>query len=102
MSREEFRRQLGEVIIDGENIQFSQGRSTFDKIKNVRVIARCTSEDKLIFIHVIKAKAGLVGMTGDSINDAVALRKADVGFCMGTGCDVAKDNSDMIILDCNF
>lgn len=41
-------------------------------------------------------------MTGDSIADAEALRKADVGLCMGTGCDVAKDNADLIIADNNF
>ena len=45
---------------------------------------------------------GIIGMTGDSISDAGALKYAQVGFCMGPGCDVAKDASDMIILNGSF
>jgi len=44
----------------------------------------------------------LVAMAGDSISDAEALKKANVGLCMGSGCDVAKDNSDLVILDDDF
>jgi len=47
-------------------------------------------------------KGGIIAMTGDSITDAEALKKADVGLCMGSGCEVAKDNSDLIILDNDF
>lgn len=65
-------------------------------------MARTTSEDKFVFVSGVKQKGGLVGMTGDSISDAEALLKADVGLCMGSGCDVAKDNSDLVILDNNF
>jgi len=50
----------------------------------------------------IKQKGGLVGMTGRTISDSEALKKADVGFCMGSGCDVAKDNSDLVLLNDEF
>ena len=66
------------------------------------MIARATPEDRFIIVCGIKQKGGLVGMAGSSIADAEALKKADVGFCMGSGCDVAKDNSDLVILDNDF
>ena len=67
----------------------------------MRIIARATSEDRFILICGLKKKTQ-IGMTGDSIGDAKVLRKAHVGLCMGTGCDVAKENSDMVILDNDF
>jgi len=70
--------------------------------KRLKVVARATAEDRFILVTGIKQKGGLVGMTGDSIADAEALRKADVGLCMGSGCDVAKENASLIIADNNF
>ena len=109
ITSQQFREAIGDVQqiydpVSGETkIEFLEGRKKFDEIKKaVKVIARCTSEDKFIFVCGIKQKGGLVGMTGDSISDAEALIKADVGFCMGSGCDVAKDNSDLVILDNDF
>ena len=108
MTSSEFRRRVGhydrkEDPMTGEiRIQFLE-KARFDTLKKkVKVIARCTSEDKFVFVCGIKQKGGLVGMTGSSISDAEALKKADVGLCMGSGCDVAKDNADLVILDNNF
>ena len=70
--------------------------------KKVRIIARASSEDKFVLVAGTKQNGGCVSMTGDGITDAEALRKADVGLCMGTGCEVAKDSSDLIILDNDF
>jgi Ca2+-transporting ATPase len=105
----EFRETLGpwikiyDPIHKDYRVEFTDGRGKFDTVKKrVKVIARCTAEDKFIFVCGIKQKGGLVGMTGDSISDAEALQKADVGLCMGDGSDVAKDNSDLIILDNDF
>lgn len=68
----------------------------------MRIIARATAEDKLLLIAGIRQAGGLVGMTGDSVADAMALKEADVGLCMGSGCQVAKDNSDLVIMDNDF
>ena len=70
--------------------------------KKVKIIARTTSEDKFVLIAGTKMKDEIIAMTGDSITDTEALKKADVGLCMGSGCEVAKDNSDLIILDNDF
>jgi len=68
----------------------------------VRIIARAGPRDKQILIRGMKSNNGMIGMAGDSIADSAALIDADVGFCMGDGCDVAKDNSDLIIVDNDF
>jgi P-type E1-E2 ATPase len=70
--------------------------------KRVKVLARACTEDKFILVSGTKQKGGIVAMTGASISDAEALTKADVGLCMGSGCDVAKDNSDLVVLDNHF
>lgn len=56
----------------------------------------------MVFVRGIQQHGGLIGICGDSITDAEVLKQADVGLCMGSGCDVAKDNSDLVILDNNF
>ena len=68
----------------------------------VRVIARANPIDKQILIRGMKINNGMIGMAGDSIADSEGLQEADVGFCMGSGCDVAKDNSDLIIINNDF
>lgn len=70
--------------------------------KRVRVIARATPEDKFVLIRGIQQQGGLIGMAGESIADAEVLKLADVGLCMGKGCDVAKDHADLVILDNDF
>lgn len=76
---------------------------TFYKVKKgLRIIARATDEDKLLLIQGIKQEGGLVAMTGDKVSDATALKMANVGLSMGSGCTVAKENADLVILDNDF
>ena len=83
-------------------IDFADDKRFNDVQGRLKIMARATAYDKFILISGVKQKGALVGMTGDSIADADALQLADVGLCMGSGCDVAKDNSDLVILDNNF
>ena len=69
----------------------------------LKVLARSTPEDKYMLVTGLKQLGKVVAVTGDGTNDAPALKKADVGFAMGiAGTEVAKDSSDIIILDDNF
>lgn len=71
-------------------------------IPNLRVIARALPTDKSRMVRLVQELNLVCGMTGDGVNDAPALKRADVGFAMGSGTDVAKEVGDIVILDDNF
>jgi len=81
-------------------------KKTDEEIKvllpNLRIVARALPQDKSRLVRISQEMDLVVGMTGDGVNDAPALKKADVGFAMGSGTEVSKEASDIVILDDNF
>lgn len=76
---------------------------TFNVIQSkLKVLARSTPEDKYMLVTGLKDLNAVVAVTGDGTNDAPALKKADVGFAMNSGTNVAKEASDIVLIDDNF
>ncbi len=67
--------------------------------KNIKVIARALPKDKSRLVNIGQSMGEVIGMTGDGVNDAPALKSADVGFAMGSGSEVSKEAADIVILD---
>ena len=71
-------------------------------VNNLKVVARALPQDKARLVNILESMNKVVGMTGDGVNDAPALKHANVGFAMGSGTEVAKEASDIVILDNNI
>jgi magnesium-transporting ATPase (P-type) len=91
-----------DVVMTSEELKLLSDMELSRTLRRLRVIARALPTDKSRLVQVAQAAGEVVGMTGDGLNDAVALRLADVGFAMGSGVDVAREASDIVVLDDNF
>lgn len=93
----------GEEALEGAEIQLLSDEELREKVKTVNVFARVSPEHKVRLVSACKANGEIVAMTGDGVNDAPSLKRADIGVAMGiTGTDVSKEAADMILTDDNF
>jgi len=90
------------VVLTSEELQRMTDEEIGSKLGDIRVIARALPTDKSRLVRIAQEKGLVVGMTGDGVNDLAALRRADVGFAMGSGTEVAKAAGDIVVLDDNF
>jgi len=95
--------QPGHDVVTGKQMDQMSDQDLERKIKDVDVFARVSPEHKVRIVQALRANDHIVAMTGDGVNDAPALKQADIGVAMGiTGTDVAKETADMVLTDDNY
>lgn len=107
LTAKEIARQVGiytpnTLAVDGETLRGYTKQQLAQRVGNISVFARVTPQDKLAIVSALQAQGQVVAMTGDGVNDAPALKAADIGCAMGSGTEVAKDAADMVLADDNF
>lgn len=91
-----------DIVLTSDELAQLSDEEIKQKLPDIRVIARALPSDKSRLVRLAQELDLVAGMTGDGVNDSPALKKADVGFAMGGGTEVAKEASDIVILDDNF
>lgn len=91
-----------DIVLTSDELAKLSDEEIKEKLTDIRVIARALPSDKSRLVRLAQELDLVAGMTGDGVNDSPALKKADVGFAMGGGTEVAKEASDIVILDDNF
>ncbi|KNA08143.1 hypothetical protein SOVF_165260, partial [Spinacia oleracea] len=94
---------VSHAVVEGPEFRGYTEQERIERVDKIRVMARSSPFDKLLMVQCLKQKGHVVAVTGDGTNDAPALKEADIGLSMGIqGTEVAKESSDIVILDDNF
>lgn len=91
-----------DIALSGKELESLSTEDLTDKIEDISVYARLNPKQKIKIVEAWQKKDAVVAMTGDGVNDALALAKADVSIAMGNGTEVAKDAASIILVDNNF
>ncbi len=93
---------LGPGVVTGAQMERMSDQALIDTLPRLHVFGRVSPQDKLRLVTLMQRDGSVVAMTGDAVNDAAALKKADIGVAMGSGAEVTKQAANMILTDNNF
>jgi Ca2+-transporting ATPase len=89
-------------MVSGEVLDNISDEDLRELVKKIAVYARVSPKHKIRIVNALRFNGEVVAMTGDGLNDAPALKAADIGICLGSGTEVAKETADLVLLDDNF
>ncbi|MCD6149371.1 cation-transporting P-type ATPase [bacterium] len=89
-------------ILEGGDLEKLDDKQLKEKVKSVDIFARVVPEHKIRIVRALQSRGEVVAMVGDGVNDAPALKAADIGIAVGTGTDIAKEVADIVLLDNSF
>ncbi len=100
-------KQLGidvrpDEVVEGHELENMSDDDLVSRLDHIKLFARTTPEQKFTIVKALQEKGEVVAMTGDGVNDAPALKRADIGVVVGSATEVAKQTADMVLLDSNF